>query len=162
MIGDSGLGIGDWNQLLWSRVSRSQGDNDMQKVGIIGSASVGQTLAQGFKKYGYEVRIGSRTPSKLSEFSARTGIQAAAFAEVAAWAGRLGARDRAARTAVVHPRIPAELVDARVFSAVVVRTNPQSPIGNPQSSILNPQSPGIADSGSEIGDRGFRIGDPDW
>ena len=36
-----------------------------QKVGILGSASVGQTLAKGFKAHGYDVRIGSRTPSKL-------------------------------------------------------------------------------------------------
>jgi len=58
----------------------------MRKVGVIGSASVGQTLAEGFKKHGYEVRIASRTPSKLSEFSSRTGIQAATFADAAAWA----------------------------------------------------------------------------
>ena len=58
----------------------------MRKVGIIGSASVGQTLAQGFRKHGYDVRIGSRTPAKLAEFSATSGISAGTFAEVAAWA----------------------------------------------------------------------------
>ncbi len=30
----------------------------MEKVGILGSAVVGQALAQGFKAHGYEVRIG--------------------------------------------------------------------------------------------------------
>ena len=35
-------------------------------IGIIGSAIVGQTLARGFQKHGYDVRIGSRTPEKLS------------------------------------------------------------------------------------------------
>jgi predicted dinucleotide-binding enzyme len=58
----------------------------MANVGIIGSATVGQTLAQGFKKHGYDVRIGSRTPAKLSDFSSKSGIAAATFAEVAAWA----------------------------------------------------------------------------
>jgi predicted dinucleotide-binding enzyme len=57
----------------------------MQKVGILGSASVGQTLARGFKAHGYEVRIGSRTPSKLTDFSTATGIASGTFAEVAQW-----------------------------------------------------------------------------
>jgi predicted dinucleotide-binding enzyme len=55
-------------------------------IGIIGSAVVGQTLAKGFQKHAYAVRIGSRTPEKLKEFSARSGIQAATSADVAAWA----------------------------------------------------------------------------
>ena len=55
------------------------------KIGVIGSASVGQTLAAGFKKHGYDVRIGSRTPAKLAEFSEKTGIQAGTVADVAAW-----------------------------------------------------------------------------
>jgi predicted dinucleotide-binding enzyme len=58
----------------------------MQKVGVIGSAIVGQTLAQGFKKHGYDVRIGSRTPAKLGEFTGRSGIPAGTSADVAAWA----------------------------------------------------------------------------
>jgi hypothetical protein len=58
----------------------------MANVGVIGSASVGQTLAQGFKKHGYDVRIGSRTPAKLSDFTSKSGIAAGTFAEVAAWA----------------------------------------------------------------------------
>lgn len=58
----------------------------MHTVGVIGSASVGQTLAAGFKKHGYEVRIGSRDPSKLAEFSAKSEIPAGTFGEVAAWA----------------------------------------------------------------------------
>jgi predicted dinucleotide-binding enzyme len=56
------------------------------RVGIIGSAVVGQTLARGFKTHGYDVRIGSRTPGKLDEFSSANGIPAGTFAEVAAWA----------------------------------------------------------------------------
>lgn len=58
----------------------------MPKVGVIGSAVVGQTLAQGFSRHGYDVRIGSRTPAKLSEFTGKSGIGAGTFDEVAAWA----------------------------------------------------------------------------
>jgi predicted dinucleotide-binding enzyme len=58
----------------------------MPKIGVIGSAVVGQTLAQGFKKHGYEVRIASRTPAKLAEFSAKSGIAAGTFPDVATWA----------------------------------------------------------------------------
>jgi len=57
----------------------------MQRVGVIGSAEVGQALAEGFKKYGYPVRIGSRTPAKLADFSRKAGIEAGSLEEVAAW-----------------------------------------------------------------------------
>src|SRR5262249_34767337 len=58
----------------------------MAKIGVIGSAVVGQTLAQGFKKHGYDVRIASRTPAKLSEFCGKSGIAAGTFEDVAKWA----------------------------------------------------------------------------
>jgi predicted dinucleotide-binding enzyme len=58
----------------------------MEKIGVIGSGIVGQTLAQGFRTHGHEVRIASRTPAKLAEFSSKSGIQAGTFAEIAAWA----------------------------------------------------------------------------
>ena len=57
----------------------------MEKIGIIGSAIVGQTLARGFKRHGYDVRIASRTPAKLGEFSSSSGIAAGTPADVAAW-----------------------------------------------------------------------------
>jgi 8-hydroxy-5-deazaflavin:NADPH oxidoreductase len=58
----------------------------MQKIGILGSAMVGQTLARGFRTHGYDVRIGSRTPAKLAEFESSSGISAATFPDVARWA----------------------------------------------------------------------------
>lgn len=58
----------------------------MKKIGVIGSGQVGQVLARGLQKHGYEVRIGSRTPAKLSDFSQEAGIVAGRFDEVAAWA----------------------------------------------------------------------------
>lgn len=57
----------------------------MPRVGILGSAVVGQTLAKGFQKHGYEVRIASRTPAKMQDYSASTGIAAGSFVDVAAW-----------------------------------------------------------------------------
>jgi len=56
------------------------------RIGVIGSAVVGQTLASGLKKHGHEVRIASRTPAKLGEFSNSAGIAAGTFSEVASWA----------------------------------------------------------------------------
>jgi 8-hydroxy-5-deazaflavin:NADPH oxidoreductase len=58
----------------------------MTRIGVIGSATVGQTLAGGLKKHGYDVRIGSRTPEKLAAFSRESGIQAGTSADVASWA----------------------------------------------------------------------------
>jgi len=77
----------------------------MQKIGVIGSAVVGQTLARGFKQHGYDVRIASRTPAKLAEFTSESGIPAATFADAAAWADVVvlavhgGAAEEALRTA---------------------------------------------------------------
>jgi predicted dinucleotide-binding enzyme len=61
----------------------------MRTIGVLGSAMVGQTLASGLKKHGYEVRIGSRSPEKLAEFTAGSGIAAGTFAELADWADAL-------------------------------------------------------------------------
>ncbi|NNJ39438.1 MAG: NAD(P)-binding domain-containing protein [Eudoraea sp.] len=40
----------------------------MKKIGVLGSGIVGQTLASGFLKHGYEVMIGSRDTAKLAEW----------------------------------------------------------------------------------------------
>ena len=48
----------------------------MKKVGIIGSGTVGETLAGGFLKHGYEVMRGSRDPSKLDEWKKKAGAHA--------------------------------------------------------------------------------------
>jgi predicted dinucleotide-binding enzyme len=61
----------------------------MNRYGVLGSGGVGQTLAEGLLKHGHQVRIGSRTPAKLGQFSRNMGIEAATFAEVAAWAEAL-------------------------------------------------------------------------
>jgi predicted dinucleotide-binding enzyme len=55
-------------------------------MGVLGSGQVGQVLAAGLAKHGYDVRIGTRTPDKLAAFSAKSGIQVGTFSDVAAWA----------------------------------------------------------------------------
>jgi predicted dinucleotide-binding enzyme len=61
----------------------------MSTFGIIGSGAVGQTLAAGLRAKGHQVRIGSRTPAKLREFTAKTGIENGTFASVAQWGEHL-------------------------------------------------------------------------
>ncbi len=61
----------------------------MATFGVLGSGQVGQDLAKGLRKHGYEVRIGSRNPSKLATFAAETGIPVRTFAEIAVWAESL-------------------------------------------------------------------------
>jgi 8-hydroxy-5-deazaflavin:NADPH oxidoreductase len=50
----------------------------MSKVGVIGSGQVGETLANGFVKHGYEVMRGSREPSKLADWARGAGAKASA------------------------------------------------------------------------------------
>lgn len=47
-----------------------------RKIGIIGSGIVGETLANGFIKHGYDVTIGTNTASKKDELSAKTNGKA--------------------------------------------------------------------------------------
>lgn len=59
------------------------------RVGILGSGEVAKVLAAGFLKHGHEVRMGTRHPEKLADWTAkhvgvRTGgpVDAARFAEM--------------------------------------------------------------------------------
>jgi len=48
----------------------------MKTVAVIGTGDVGKTLAAGFLKHGYAVVIGTRDPSKMSEWIEKTGGKA--------------------------------------------------------------------------------------
>lgn len=48
----------------------------MKTVGIIGSGVVGQTLGDGFLKYGHKVMIGTRDTSKLIDWQSKNGTNA--------------------------------------------------------------------------------------
>ncbi len=56
-----------------------------RRAGVIGSGVVGQVLADGFLKHGYEVMRGTREPGKLAEWKRGAGPRAAVgtFAEAA-------------------------------------------------------------------------------
>lgn len=56
-----------------------------KRIGIIGSGVVGQTLANGFIKHGYDVTIGTNSANKRDDLSAKTGGKAkvASFEETA-------------------------------------------------------------------------------
>lgn len=59
----------------------------MKKVGIFGSGTVAKTLGNGFLKYGYEVMLGTRDPSKLDEWKSQASGNASVgtFNEVASY-----------------------------------------------------------------------------
>lgn len=44
-----------------------------RQVGILGSGDVAKALGRGFVKYGWEVKLGTRTPEKLQEWGTETG-----------------------------------------------------------------------------------------
>ncbi|AKU98012.1 hypothetical protein AKJ09_04676 [Labilithrix luteola] len=46
------------------------------KIGVIGSGVVGETLANGFLKHGYEVMRGSREAAKLEDWKKKAGAKA--------------------------------------------------------------------------------------
>ena len=53
------------------------------KVGIIGSGPVAQALGSGFLKYGYDVMLGTRDPSKLTDWQVTTGGSVGSFMDAA-------------------------------------------------------------------------------
>jgi predicted dinucleotide-binding enzyme len=57
----------------------------MKQIGVIGSGQVGETLADGFIKHGYDVMRGSRDAAKLSDWKKKAGARASTgnFAEAA-------------------------------------------------------------------------------
>jgi predicted dinucleotide-binding enzyme len=57
----------------------------MTKIAVLGTGTVGEALADGFLKHGYEVVRGSREPAKLATWKAGAGARAqtATFADAA-------------------------------------------------------------------------------
>src|SRR5688572_27930553 len=43
----------------------------MKKIGILGSGAVAKVLASGFLKHGYEVMVGTRDSSKLTDWQSK-------------------------------------------------------------------------------------------
>jgi predicted dinucleotide-binding enzyme len=57
----------------------------MNRIAVLGSGSVGQTLSDGFLKHGYEVMRGSREPAKMADWKQGAGAKASVgtFADAA-------------------------------------------------------------------------------
>jgi predicted dinucleotide-binding enzyme len=56
-------------------------------IGILGSGVVGQALANGFIKHGYDVMVGTRSPAKLTDWKKKAGNKGrvGSFAETASF-----------------------------------------------------------------------------
>jgi predicted dinucleotide-binding enzyme len=82
----------------------------MKKIGIIGSGAVGKALGSGFIKYGYQVMIGSRDTSKLSDWKAKAGDNArtgsvhdaAQFGEIIVLAVKGIAAEEIVKDCIIH------------------------------------------------------------
>jgi predicted dinucleotide-binding enzyme len=106
----------------------------MNTIGILGSGLVGETLANGFAKYGHEVMRGSRDPSKLTDWKrsagdkARTGTfeETARFGDVVV----LAVKGAAAEDAVAAC---GGALDGKV---VIDTTNPIAPDKPPTNGVL--------------------------
>ena len=106
----------------------------MKKVAVLGSGQVGQVLADGFLRHGYEVMRASREPQKLAGWQAGAGprAQIGTFAEAAKWAdGVVLAVKGSAAAAVVEQAGIANLAGKPVLDA----TNPIAD-APPQNGVL--------------------------
>src|SRR5262245_18747169 len=80
-----------------------------KKIGIVGSGIVGQTLANGFVKHGYDVMIATNTPSKREELKSKTNgrtkigafDEAAEFGEIVVLATKEAAAEAALKAAAL-------------------------------------------------------------
>jgi predicted dinucleotide-binding enzyme len=54
------------------------------KIAVLGSGTVGEVLADGFRKHGHDVVRGSRDPSKLAAWAQQSGGRTATFADASA------------------------------------------------------------------------------
>lgn len=102
------------------------------KIALLGSGAVAQTLALGFKKHGYEVRLGNRDIGKLGDFSKKSGIAVSSLAEASAWADLivLAVLGRAAEAAL------RQAGEANLVGKIVVDTTNPIDEAPPQQGIL--------------------------
>ena len=85
-----------------------------KKVGIIGSGIVGQTLANGFLRHGYDVAVGTNSLSKQQELKSKTNGRAkvgsfeetAKFGEIVVLAVKGTAAEAAMKSARASPTSP--------------------------------------------------------
>jgi predicted dinucleotide-binding enzyme len=108
----------------------------MSKVGVLGSGAVGQVLADGFLRNGYEVMRGSREPQKLAAWqkSAASGARVGTFAEAAEFGQLLVlAVKGAAAEQVLTLAGPSALAGKTILDA----TNPIAEDRPPTNAVIN-------------------------
>lgn len=90
------------------------------KIAVIGSGQVAQILSKGFRKHGYPVRLGNRTPEKLQSFAAENEFEVSDSASAVADADVvvLSVKGSAAEIAV------RELAAVLAGKVVIDTTNP--------------------------------------
>jgi len=100
------------------------------KIGIIGSGVVATTLGEGFLKHGHEVMLGSRSPEKLSSWSAKNEDaklgsfdEAAAFGDLIVLAVKGAAASNALKLAGADNLSGKTIIDATNPIADVPPTN---------------------------------------
>jgi predicted dinucleotide-binding enzyme len=106
----------------------------MSKIAIFGSGQVGQVLADGFLKHGYEAMRASREPAKLEKWRSGAGATAhvGTLTEAAKWADSIVlAVKGSAAEAVVEQAGPQNLAGKLVMDA----TNPIAD-APPQNGVL--------------------------
>jgi len=92
-----------------------------ERIGVLGSGEVAQTLARGFKKKEYDVRIGTRDPGKLGAFSSASGVSSGTFAQVASHGAVLVLAVKGTAALAVLKSIPSADLDGKI---VIDTTNP--------------------------------------
>jgi predicted dinucleotide-binding enzyme len=95
----------------------------MKRIGVLGSGQVGEVLANGFLKHGYEVMRGSREPTKLADWKAQSGAKASTgtFADAARYGEALVL---AVRGTGAENAVDACGPDALAGKVVIDATNP--------------------------------------
>jgi len=102
------------------------------KIGVIGSGDVGKVLASGFLRYGYEVMIGTREPTKLAAWAkANPQGRVGRFAETAKFGEVMVL---AVKGAAATEALAAAGADALAGKVVIDATNPIG--GAPQNGVL--------------------------
>jgi 8-hydroxy-5-deazaflavin:NADPH oxidoreductase len=96
---------------------------ETKKVGILGSGTVGQTLAAGFIRYGYQVMIGTRNPSKLEEWKQNNNIKViiGSFEDTAEFGDIIVLAVKGNAAKEVLRKIPIESIQ---YKLVIDTTNP--------------------------------------
>ncbi|EQA71690.1 NADPH-dependent F420 reductase [Leptospira noguchii] len=106
-----------------------------KKIGILGSGIVGQTLANGFLKYGAEVKIGTRDFEKLKDWLAKTGTGASigSFSEAASFGEIIVL---CSKGSVASEVLTLAGINSLNGKTIIDTTNPISEIP-PQNGVLN-------------------------